>query len=141
MEQLGFWALGVLALTAGLWLLHKWWHRYQFSRKLRIDRVEVKGLLALIERGEPPLILDVRAPGGSLEGRIPGALLFGSDRDWPVALREHPRDSLIVVYCSCPNDASAVVVARKLFERGFSKVRPLAGGMNAWLAAGREVTP
>jgi 3-mercaptopyruvate sulfurtransferase SseA len=40
------------------------------------------------------------------------------------------------VYCACPNDASAALVARKLMQRGFRRVRPLHGGIDAWRAAG-----
>ena len=137
--QLGHWAAGVLVLGVGLWLLRKWWRRYQFSRQLRMDRMQVDDLVALINRGERPMILDARSSFRLPEGRIPGALSFDHESQWPDALNDHPREALIVVYCSCPNDASAVVVARKLLERGFSKVRPLAGGIDAWLAAGGEV--
>jgi rhodanese-related sulfurtransferase len=31
-------------------------------------------------------------------------------------------------------------VARALIERGFKRVRPLAGGLDGWVAAGYEVT-
>jgi rhodanese-related sulfurtransferase len=101
--------------------------------------MEVADLFALIDRGERPLILDTRSSFRSSEGRIPGALAFAHESGWPDALNEHPREALIVVYCSCPNDASAVLAARKLLERGFRKVRPLAGGIDAWVAAGRQV--
>lgn len=45
----------------------------------------------------------------------------------------------LTVYCDCPNDASAAVVAKKLKELGFKRVRPLAGGIEAWQARGRPV--
>lgn len=54
-------------------------------------------------------------------------------------MRNHPRDALIVVYCACPNDASAVVTAEKLGKGGYTRVRPLAGGIDAWAAAGHAV--
>jgi rhodanese-related sulfurtransferase len=31
-------------------------------------------------------------------------------------------------------------VARALIEHGFKQVRPLAGGLDGWIAAGYEVT-
>jgi rhodanese-related sulfurtransferase len=31
-------------------------------------------------------------------------------------------------------------VARALIENGFQRVRPLAGGLDGWIAAGYEVT-
>jgi len=38
----------------------------------------------------------------------------------------------LIVYCDCPNDASAAVMAAKLRKEGFRRVRPLAGGIGAW---------
>jgi rhodanese-related sulfurtransferase len=46
-----------------------------------------------------------------------------------------PRDE-IIVHCDCPNDASAAVVAKQLQARGFKRVRPLSGGIDAWRAHG-----
>ena len=42
----------------------------------------------------------------------------------------------VVVYCDCPNDASAAVIAKKLKALGFMHVRPLEGGISAWRARG-----
>ena len=47
--------------------------------------------------------------------------------------------SEVVVYCACPNEASAVKVAQALRQRGFLRVRPLTGGIDAWIEAGQEV--
>ena len=45
----------------------------------------------------------------------------------------------VIVYCACPNEASAVKVAQALVKHGFRRVRPLTGGIDAWIAAGNEV--
>ena len=45
----------------------------------------------------------------------------------------------VIVFCACPNEASAAVVAKKLMEHGFGRVRPLAGGIDAWVAKGHDV--
>jgi 3-mercaptopyruvate sulfurtransferase SseA len=42
----------------------------------------------------------------------------------------------VVVYCDCPNDATAALIAKQLHARGIAHVRPLAGGLDAWLANG-----
>jgi 3-mercaptopyruvate sulfurtransferase SseA len=47
----------------------------------------------------------------------------------------------VVVYCRCPNEASAAQVVRLLRERGFKRVRPLAGGLDAWVEAGLPIAP
>jgi len=47
-----------------------------------------------------------------------------------------PRDREIVLYCTCPSEASAARVAKMLVNHGFKLVRPLFGGLDAWVAAG-----
>ena len=48
-------------------------------------------------------------------------------------LRRRPRDPF------GPNEASAALVAKRLMQQGFKRVRPLAGGIDAWVAAGYQV--
>ena len=50
-----------------------------------------------------------------------------------------PTDRDIVVYCTCPNEASAARIAKLLITRGFTRVRPLLGGFDAWVDAGLSV--
>jgi rhodanese-related sulfurtransferase len=45
---------------------------------------------------------------------------------------EIPRDRDIILYCSCPNEVSSARMALRLQKRGFSRVRPLLGGFDAW---------
>jgi membrane protein DedA with SNARE-associated domain/rhodanese-related sulfurtransferase len=138
LAQFGKWGLMLLALAIAAFVANKWWQRYRFNRQLQMARVSVDALGALLDRGEHPLIVDVRSQVAREEGRIPGAILAGGDEFAPELLA-HPKDALVIVYCACPNDASAVLAARKLLERGFRDVRPLAGGIDAWTAAGRAL--
>lgn len=50
-------------------------------------------------------------------------------------------DGEVVVYCACPNEASAPRVARQLMQMGYSHVWPLTGGIDAWIAAGYPIEP
>jgi rhodanese-related sulfurtransferase len=50
-----------------------------------------------------------------------------------------PRDRDIILYCSCPSEASAAKAAKVLMTHGFARVRPLKGGLEAWIAAGYAV--
>jgi rhodanese-related sulfurtransferase len=50
-----------------------------------------------------------------------------------------PVDGEVVVYCACPNEATAVKVAQRLQKLGFKRIRPLHGGIDAWIEAGLEV--
>jgi membrane protein DedA with SNARE-associated domain/rhodanese-related sulfurtransferase len=136
LSELGRWGLILLALAIALFVAAKWWQRHRFNVQLRMARLSVDGLAELLASGAPTLILDVRSPTARDGGRIPGAIDFS---DEAAELRAISKDALVVVYCSCPNDASAVLAARKLLERGFRNVRPLAGGVDAWTAAGRTL--
>ncbi|MEP6873831.1 MAG: rhodanese-like domain-containing protein [Burkholderiales bacterium] len=138
LAQLGRWGLMLVAFALTLFVAAKWWQRHRFNRQLQMARVSPAALAALLDGGERPLIVDVRSVASRDEGRIPGAITVEGDVDAP-ELARHPKDALIVVYCACPNDASAVLAARRLLGRGFSNVRPLAGGFDAWVAMGRSI--
>jgi membrane protein DedA with SNARE-associated domain/rhodanese-related sulfurtransferase len=138
LAQLGLWGLILIALAVALFVAAKWWQRHRFDKQLRMARVSAPALAALLDSGERPLIVDVRSAASRDAGRIPGAIIVLGDAEAP-EFAAHPKDALIVVYCDCPNDASAVVAAHKLLGRGFRNVRPLAGGFDAWVAIGRGV--
>ena len=129
----------VVALVAG-YVAFKWWERHRFYRMLRMARISVDELYRLMDAGLAPLVVDVRSQiARTLEPRhIPGALhlpLHGFEEH----IKELPRDREIILYCSCPNEASAAQVAKLLIDSGFVRVRPLHGGLDAWIAAGLPV--
>jgi membrane protein DedA with SNARE-associated domain/rhodanese-related sulfurtransferase len=118
----------VLAMVA--W---RWWRRRHARMALGVPRVAVDELRALLQQGHDPLILDVRAPASvEADGRvIPGAVLV-TLKDLPEQSPAWPREREIVIYCNCPNEASAAVAAQRLLAQGFRRARPLAGGLDAW---------
>jgi membrane protein DedA with SNARE-associated domain/rhodanese-related sulfurtransferase len=131
----GLAALAVAALLV-VYVAYRWLRRWQFARRLHIARVSVDELRRRIEAGAAPAILDVRsAVAREREDGIPGAVAATVD-ELQTAMRGIAAGQEIVVYCSCPNEASAALVARRLIEAGFTNVRPLAGGLDAWIAAG-----
>ena len=138
LAQFGQWGLMLLAVVIALFIAAKWWQRHRFNVQLRMARLSVDSLAELLDSGERPMIVDVRSAISREEGRIPGAIL-STGRELAPELVAHPKDALIVVYCACPNDASAVATARQLLQHGFRDVRPLAGGIDAWTAAGRAL--
>jgi len=128
------------ALVLGAYIAYKWWERRRFYRVLRMARIDVASLYALIQTGTSPLIIDVRSSTArALEPQwIPGALHVPLD-DVAHRLKELPRDRDIILYCTCPSEASAARVAKILMNHGFKRVRPLYGGLDAWIAAGYAV--
>jgi membrane protein DedA with SNARE-associated domain/rhodanese-related sulfurtransferase len=132
----GLIAAGLLAA----YITFKWWQRRRFFKTLRMARIRVEDLYELMQAGAAPIIIDVRsATARALEPRwIPGAIHVPL-QEVGHHLRELPRDRDIVLYCTCPSEASAARVAKILMNHGFKKVRPLHGGLDAWIAAGYAV--
>jgi membrane protein DedA with SNARE-associated domain/rhodanese-related sulfurtransferase len=130
----------VVAAALLSYVFYKWWERQRFYKELRMARISVGDLNALMEAGEQPIVVDVRSPTArTLEPRwIPGAIHVPVD-DVSRHLAELPRDREIVVYCTCPSEASAARVAKVLINHGFKEVRPLYGGLDAWIEAGYAV--
>eukprot|EP01042_Synura_sphagnicola_P030506 gene30507-39313_t len=59
-------------------------------------------------------------------------------RDIETFVFDEPVDGEVIVYCACPNEASAAMVAKQLMRRGYRRVRPLSGGIDAWIEAGHS---
>ena len=139
MANAGSVATAVILILVLAFVAWRYWRRAAFLRSIEMSRITVDDLYRLIEEGIDPLVIDVRSEAGFLMDarQIPGALNINLD-DLRRRARELPRDREIVVYCNCPNDASAARAARILAGQGFTRVRPLQGGIDAWVAAGRD---
>ncbi|HTI87355.1 MAG TPA: VTT domain-containing protein [Alphaproteobacteria bacterium] len=137
--QLGAYGVVLVVAALGAYLAIRWIERRLFIRRLRMDRISVEELAEMIDRGEAPVILDVRSADLRLsEGMIPGSIAAGI-LEAPTALKGHSLTVEVVVYCSCPNEASAAMAAMHLKRAGFRRIRPLLGGIEAWSAAGRPI--
>lgn len=133
-------AVEVAAALLAAYVLVKWWRRERLLRALRMARIGVEELALAIAAGRAPVVIDVRsAVARQLDDRIiPDALL--TDVEGIVqAVDAIPLDRELVVYCNCPNEVSAARAAQALMARGYRRVRPLQGGLDAWDAAGHAV--
>ena len=143
-STLGVVALEGLTVAVFAYLVYlgwRTWRRRVFLRAVTMSRIDVADLRALLDGGHAPVIIDVRSDGGRAidARRIPGAIAvaLGEIEARVADLRELVgADREIVLYCNCPNEASAALAARALANAGFTRVRPLAGGLDAWVAAG-----
>jgi rhodanese-related sulfurtransferase len=138
--QVGGTAAGVLLLLLAAYIAYRWWERRRFYAALNMARISVEELRQEIEKGAAPVIVDVRSPMAQTLDlhRIPGAVHVPV-QDAARHLEKLPRDREIILYCTCPNEASAAKVARLLMNSGFRRVRPLKGGLEAWIEAGYSV--
>ena len=135
LEDLGRYGLPLVFGAIAAFIAYKWWQRQRFLRELKMARITVSELYQLLSGGVTPLILDVRSAEQRAGGWIPGAMFVASLAEAQL----DPHDE-VIVYCDCPNEASAALLARELKKRGFGRVRPLAGGFSAWQAHGYEVS-
>lgn len=131
----------VLLVLAGF-IAYRWVRRRRLLRALEMSRISTDELYALISAGAAPIVIDVRSPEGRAQDpwRIPGARTVDLDR-LEHEIEQLTRKAQVVLYCSCPNEISAAVVAKRMRALGFSDVRPLLGGLDAWRAAGWELQP
>ncbi|ART48539.1 VTT domain-containing protein [Acidovorax carolinensis] len=136
--ELGNAALVVVAMALGLYIALRLYRRLRLSRiKAKLPQMLPAELAQRMREGEPVVVLDVRAVGAGLvlsEG-IAGARridIAALERDCPM---DWPTDALVVTYCACPNDASAVKAAQSLNKRG-RKAHVLNGGIEGWVRAG-----
>ncbi len=125
-------ALGIIGFFAA-----RLYRRQRFLRKLVDARVEPDELKRKLDAGEDVYIVDLRHPLELLPDpyTLPGARHFS-----PEALAQHsheiPRDRDIVLYCTCPSEATAAKTARMLHDLGIERVRPLRGGFDEWKRLG-----
>jgi rhodanese-related sulfurtransferase len=99
------------------------------------DRVTQQALLAAIDAGTAPVIVDVRTRREYEAGHVPGAIhvpfytLLVRQDDIP-----GPRERPVVVYCEHGPRAGVARLALRL--TGFTDVRYLDGHMAGWKAQG-----
>ena len=136
----GWEAVGILAVLLALYIGWRWWRR-RIALAVGIPRIDVHELRALMEAGEAIDLIDVRGRNaGQLDPRrIPGAVVMHLD-EIEAGKFVSARDRQIIVYCSCPNEASAAKAVQLLHGHGYLRARPLRGGLDAWVAADRPVT-
>lgn len=140
LKQFGFGLATLAAIGLILWVAFRYIRRTLLISRLRKSRISVDELAVLLANDPGALIVDVRSLSNRRDDPfvIPGSRLF----DLTTAsadLATLPRNTAVVIYCSCPNEVSAAKVAERLTKLGFANVRPLTGGITAWRDAGRDV--
>jgi len=128
----------VIGALVCAYVVLKAWQRWRITRFLASAAIGVDELRAHLDVEPKPFVIDV---GSSLahgaRPHIAGAVLL--DLDTLARSDGFPDDRDIVLYCACPNEESARRGAQLLIRKGYRRVRPLAGGIDAWIAAGHPV--
>jgi len=135
----GWEAVGILTVLLALYIGWRWWRR-RIALAIGVPRIDVQELRALIDAGEPIELIDVRGRNANQldQRQIPGAVVMHLD-EIEAGRFVAARDRQIIVYCSCPNEASAAKAVQLLHKHGYLRARPLRGGLDAWIASERPV--
>ena len=116
----------------------------RFIREFRLARITPEELKAKLDGGDQVFIVDLQGRWSHARERqgIPGAVRIDPyrleqyrayDINTPTPL---PRDREVILYCDSPHELTSARVALAMQQRGFHRVRPLAGGLRAWKERG-----
>lgn len=110
----------------------------QAAAPVKLD-LEAGQLRSEMDSGKEYFLVDVREPGETMHGIIPGAKLIPLaqvlERIGEIRDQERP----IVIYCAAGNRSRHA--AQHLRDRGVERVFNLKGGIDSWYANGGEIVP
>jgi rhodanese-related sulfurtransferase len=115
--------LGILGF-----FVYRLYRRRMVLKKLVAARLEPEELKRQLDSGEQVYMLPDPFT-------LPGAHHL-SPEELARRIAEIPRDRDIVLYCTCPSEATAAKTAMTLHKLGIERVRPLRGGYDEWKRLG-----
>jgi molybdopterin/thiamine biosynthesis adenylyltransferase/rhodanese-related sulfurtransferase len=104
--------------------------REHAEESMAADDITVAELKARIDRGDAPLIIDVREPHEHQICRIPGAALIPAGQ---LAARLSELDSSKELVVHCRSGGRSTKAVALLRQQGFTRARNLKGGVLAWV--------
>jgi len=133
LAHVGSSTLTLLVAITVLYIAYKFWQRQRLLHELRMARITPDELNQKLAAGETPLIFDLRSRS---ELEQDPSIIRGASHLVPEEIEqrhhEFPHDRDTVLYCSCPNEVTSARVALMLRRKGFMRIRPLLGGIDAW---------
>src|SRR5213596_2550293 len=106
--------------------------------KKHVTEISPQDAAAKLKSGEA-VIVDVRDKDEWGEGRIPGALHM-SRGTVELDIEEKVPDTNAMIICHCGGGGRGALATESLQKMGYKNVRNMAGGFNAWKAAGLPTT-
>ena len=142
LERIGAIAALLMAVAFGFYLARKFARWQTFLREFRLARITPEQLRDKLDGGEDILLVDLQGRQGSA---IKALAIPGAVRINPRHLEQYPDLVItpsreVVLYCACPGEITSARVALALHQKGVNRVRPLAGGLQAWRDCGFPVT-
>lgn len=113
-------------------------HDLVVQAKQAVQEISVEQAVAAIQTCD--VLIDVREADEYAVGHLPGAIHMSRGMlEFKMAgnPKMQARDLNIVLYCK--TSGRAALSAKSLADMGYTHVRSIAGGVDAWVAAGHEV--
>jgi len=113
-------------------------HDLVVQAKQAVQEISVEQAVAAIQTCD--VLIDVREADEYAAGHLPGAIHMSRGMlEFKMAgnPKMQSRDLNIVLYCK--TSGRAALSAKSLADMGYTHVRSIAGGVDAWVAAGHEV--
>lgn len=133
LSGLGISLLIIAAAALVGYIAYKLRQRRRFLKGLSIMRITPEELKAKMDAKENVMIFDMR---NRLDRKTDPLRIPGAFHVLPEHIEFQPEDlpfdQEIVLYCTCPNEATSARVALKLQRMGLTRARPLEGGLDAW---------
>ena len=95
-----------------------------------VDEISAPELAEALRGDEPPVLVDVRTEQERAFASIEPSTHIGLERFVAAAPAEVPRDADVVVYCHSGMRSMQAVMWMQ--RNGWTRVRNLAGGIDAW---------
>jgi membrane protein DedA with SNARE-associated domain len=133
MAAVGGWSLVAILALFAIYIGMKLWERRRLSHLYRLVRIGPSEVAELLSReGDELLILDARSQLARIDDprTLPASIAFGLEDHFDI-LPSDAEAKLIITFCTCPNEASAALLAQRLLKAGYSRVRVLTGGAEA----------
>jgi rhodanese-related sulfurtransferase len=113
-------------------------HDLVVQAKQAVQEISVEQAVAVIQACD--VLIDVREADEYAAGHLPGAIHMSRGMlEFKMAgnPKMQARDLNIVLYCK--TSGRAALSAKSLADMGYTHVRSIAGGVDAWVSAGHEV--
>jgi rhodanese-related sulfurtransferase len=105
--------------------------------KTRITEVSPREVLAMRERGDHVVLIDIREPNEWNLGYIPGAVHIPRGILESNIENHAQRDATVVLYCA--GGSRSALAAEVLTHMGFTDARSMERGFRGWVEDGGEI--
>ena len=103
--------------------------------------LDATSLYQLIEENHPELlVIDMRSAEDYVQGHIPGAIEFSSQKETLKTLLPKDKNTLVVAYCGGPSCRAYLRGAKAAAELGYKNVKHLSAGISGWKKSGNKVS-